>query len=336
MAIRVSSAKQVDALTSDLGSHDAVARAAAAARLIVIGARAVDRLLAAAQSDAPAGLRIEAWRALDGIGDARTLEPALRALDDRDPAVAVAAAAAVRRFVRGADGAAAVDRLSAIVLDRRRPDVVRAAALRALDDLGPKTTAPLRRSVASDPGDALRAESSDRRSGSRARASAGYGVSARSPERLARRAAFSESRLRKAAEQSLPDDPVALRRDILEAAGEAAPEILVHLIDRIREREGAEAPATRPAWMLARAAAHLALARRGSRLALYDLRETVESARAPLPVEVLQAIVLVGDPTLLEPVAAAHTRAADPWSRRHLAEAFYAIVNRERLTARSR
>ena len=82
MAIRVSSSKQVDALISDLGSLDAVARAAAAARLIVIGARAVDRLLATAQSDAAAAVRIEAWRALDAIGDARTLEPALRALDD--------------------------------------------------------------------------------------------------------------------------------------------------------------------------------------------------------------------------------------------------------------
>src|SRR5262249_4354965 len=139
--------------------RDGVARDAAIARLIVIGPRAVERLLATAQSDGTATMRIAAWRALDAIGDARALEPALNALGDRDQTVAAAAATVARRFVRSAQGASVVDRLTAGVLDRRKPDIVRVAALRALGDLEPTTTAPLLQSLADDPSDAVRAES---------------------------------------------------------------------------------------------------------------------------------------------------------------------------------
>ena len=46
-------------------------------------------------------------------------------------------------------------------------------------------------------------------------------------------------------------------------------------------------------------------AQRDSRLAVYDLRETIESASAPVAVEFLQALTLVGDISCLEPIAAA-------------------------------
>src|SRR5207245_1063273 len=104
------------------------------------------------------------------------------------------------------------------------------------------------------------------------------------------------------------------------------------IVERVREREGAEPAARRDEWRLARASAHQALAIRGSRLALYDLRETLETAKGRLPVEFLAPLALIGDASCLEAIAAAHAAAGDTWWRQHLADAFYAIVTRERLT----
>ena len=102
----------------------------------------------------------------------------------------------------------------------------------------------------------------------------------------------------------------------------------------MREREGAEPAAARDQWRLARAAAHVALGHRGSRLALYDLRESLEAAKAPLPVEFLAALSLVGDASCLEAIAAAHAQGEGRLVAPHLADAFYAIVAREKLTRR--
>ena len=41
-------------------------------------------------------------------------------------------------------------------------------------------------------------------------------------------------------------------------------------------------------------------------MALYDLREAIEQASEPLPADFLEALRLVGDPTALEPLAAAY------------------------------
>ena len=57
-------------------------------------------------------------------------------------------------------------------------------------------------------------------------------------------------------------------------------------------------------------------------------------AKAPLPVEFLTALSLVGDASCLAAIAAAHARAKDAWWREHLARAFRDIVSRERLTRR--
>jgi hypothetical protein len=99
--------------------------------------------------------------------------------------------------------------------------------------------------------------------------------------------------------------------------------------------------------MTARAAAHQVLAARGSTVALYDLRETIESGE-PAPVELLAALDAIGDRTCLEPIAAAYARAgatapgrtrsgdtvAPDWWRDHLAAVFRAIVAREKLSER--
>src|SRR5207253_3137749 len=129
-----SSSQQIDALIAALTSRDALVREAAVARLIVSGARAVDRLLRVAGSDADVAARVAAWRALEAIGDPRALGAALLVVADRriDAAIGAAAAAAARRFIRGPRGAAVVDALTAAVLDRKRPEAVRLAALDAL------------------------------------------------------------------------------------------------------------------------------------------------------------------------------------------------------------
>jgi hypothetical protein len=81
---------------------------------------------------------------------------------------------------------------------------------------------------------------------------------------------------------------------------------------------------------------HQALALRGSRVAMYDLRETIEGARGPVPVSFLAALHVVGDASCLEPLAAAcaRTGTGDARWRHQLGEAFHAIARREKVTTR--
>jgi len=92
----------------------------------------------------------------------------------------------------------------------------------------------------------------------------------------------------------------------------------------------------REEWRAVRGLAHQALAARNSRLALYDLRDSLlEPDR--LPVAFLAALEEIGDATCLEPLAAAYdasSRSGDAWWREHVAAAFRAIVLREGLTRR--
>jgi hypothetical protein len=92
--------------------------------------------------------------------------------------------------------------------------------------------------------------------------------------------------------------------------------------------------------MTVRAAVHVALAHRGGRLGLYDLRETLEGASAPLPVEFVAALTAIGDASCLEPIVAAYARTrpaprpGHDWWHERLADAFQTIVTRERVTRR--
>ncbi len=320
VAIRVSSSKQIDALIADLAAASAVTRETAVARLTLLGARSVERLIAEAAGADDAQARAGAWRALEAIGDPRALEPALAALafHDLDPAVGGAAIGVARVHLRGAHGAAAVDRLATVLVDRTRPELIRLAALRALRDLGPATIEPVLASLASDPNDTIRTEA---------------GLDDQDAAHVVEDAAAV---LTRAARGDLPDDPATVRHALKLSGQTAALPTLVEVVERVRVREGSEPIGARDQWRLARAAAHVTLAERGSRLALYDLRESLEAARGPLPVEFLAAITLIGDATCLEAIAAAHVKARpkDDWWRRHLAEAFQAIVKRDQLTRR--
>jgi hypothetical protein len=319
--IRASSSKEIESLAADLSSVSAATRDAAVARLIVIGARAVERLVALARSTAGAPARAGAWRTLEAIGDPRALEPALTTLADAgaDPAVAVAAVGVARVFLLGDRGAAAVDRLTSVVLDRERAETLRLAALRALRELGASTVAPVVTSLANDRSALIREELRSAAATPRGRSD--------------RTVVDPFVDLARAAEAGLPDDPAALRRALSRADADVSLPILLRIVERVREREGSEPAARRDEWTMARAAAHVALANRGSRIALYDLRESLEKA-APLPVEFLAALSLVGDASCLEAIAGAYAKARNGWWRQHLADAFRTIIAREQLTRR--
>ncbi len=322
MSIRASFAKEIVALVADLSTHSAVTREAAVARLTVIGDRAIDKLVAVIESAGPASARVAALQALESIASLRALDRTLAVVDDPDPAVAAAAISAARPLLPSARGAAVVDRLTEVALDALRPSDVRLAAIHALTDLTPKTLQPLWNILARDSNTTVRAMAES--------------ATARRP----RLQTDPLHDVAAAAEGTLPGDPVALARAIGEAGRTLALPLLHRLVERIREREAAEPPARRAEWTNARAAAHLALANRGSRLAVYDLRESLERATAPLPVELLAALSLVGDVSCLEAIAAAYARSAasnrarTDWWRQHLATAFQTIVTRERVTRR--
>lgn len=320
MVIRASSGKQVDALIADLASPHALTRDGAVARLTVIGERATSRLIAlVASADAGVDARVSALHALGGIGDMRALQPALTALDSTAPAIAVAAVSVLQVFLGSTRGVDVMDRLTAVAVDETRDRLLRLAAIRALRDVGAETIKPLLASLGSDPDKAVAM-------------AAGLGPAA---------AADPVFILKEATESALPDSPGVLRLAVTEAGSHVPLPVLQQLVEKVRFREGAEKGPVRAEWTALRGAAHATLAQRGSRLALYDLKESFESAREPLPVEFLGAVAAVGDATCLEPLAAAYTRATengrrvDDWWRQHLTDVFRTIAAREQVTRRS-
>ena len=273
----------------------------------------------AARRESGTDARIAAFHALEGIGDLRAFDPALDALDDEDPLVAACAVGVLQTFLTSSRGVEALDRLTAIAVGRTRPRPVRLAAIRALRDLGPSTIAPLLTALGSDPDQAIAL-------------AAGLGPDA---------AADPVYLVRDAVETSLPDSPAGLRLALTEAGGQVPPPMLQQLVERVRFREGAVSGPIRAEWIALRGAAHKALADRGSRLALYDLKESFESAREALPVDFLGAAATVGDAACLESVAAAYTRAmdtgleVDDWWRQRLVDVFRAIASREQVSKRT-
>jgi HEAT repeat protein len=320
VVIKPSAAQEVRALIADLIGQDPVRREAAVARLAVIGSRAVERLVTVVRSPAAATARTGALTALESIGDVRGLEPSLASLDDADTSVVLAAIGVARTFLCSPEGAPALDRLIGVALDASRDPHVRLAAIDALAQVPGKALAPVWKRLGQDKSAAVR---------QRARRAGGL-----------KGKPAPEADVAAAAEGSLPDDPAQLQRRITAPAGALPLPTLHRLVAVIREREEREArPEERARWRVARGTAHQALAVRGSRVALYDLRETIETTDDPLPVEFLAAASAIGDATCLEPIARACHRAAGrgtpgDWWTTHLAEAFREIVRRERITAR--
>jgi hypothetical protein len=186
----------------------------------------------------------------------------------------------LQTFLTSARGVEALDRLTAIAVNRTRPRPVRLAAIRAIRDLGPSTIAPLLTALGSDPDQAIAL-------------AAGLGPDA---------AADPVYLIRDAVEATLPDSPAALRLALTEAGEHLPLPLLQQLVERARFREGAVSGPIRAEWVALRGTAHKALADRGSRLALYDLKESFESAREALPVDFLGAAAAIGDAACLESV----------------------------------
>ena len=311
MPIRPSSGAEVKPLIAALGGTDDVQREAAVARLAVIGPRAVEHLLHAYPS-ATSRSRSAILRALEGIADARALPIARDALNNSSLELSLAAIGALRGLLPGADASKdALDALMSAALDGNRPTELRVAAFEALRDLPRDIVQPIRATLASDADSVVRAAA-----GAREDSGAGWHA---------------------AVAGDLPSHADALK-DLIGAHHAAASLTeLQRLVDHVRARETAETDSARRAeWRALRGSVHHALASRGSRLALYDLRDSLLDD-GPLPVTFLAAIEEIGDASCVEALAGAYdesSRSADVWWREHLAGAFRAIVRREGLTRR--
>lgn len=312
MAIKSSHASEIRALVQSLESDTAVERDIAVARLAIIGERAVDRLVAAYPKTGREA-RIGILRALEAIADPRALQTARSGLEDGGE-VAAAAAGALRALLDSADERAAAGALDALVgaaLDHSRERRVRVAAFEALRDMPADVVEPvsaaIRQLTGALPSDPVQGE--------------------------------LEAVWRDATDGRLPEEPSTLRDAIASRAAAAPLGTLQRMIDacRVRENEGAVGT-DRAGWLAARGALHQALALRGSRVALYDLRETLEGARGPLPTTFTTAVHAIGDASSLEGIAVAWSMAEASGStawRQQLEAAFDAIVRREKVTRRN-
>lgn len=316
MVIKASAASEIRHLIDALGGEDAVRLEAAIARLGAIGARAVDHLVAAYRTAATREKKVALLRALEVAGDGRTVLVARQAILEGGD-VAVAAVAALGALLDAAHSPTATDVLDVLVataLDSAKERRVRLASFQAIQHIplvGDRIAAALR----ADP-DA--------------------GMSAGAHE-VPREKAAADAVWQDTLEGRLPDEPVLLRDVAATRAPAAALGALLKTIDLVRERERSmSAGAKRDEWRAARGALHQALALRGSRVAVYDLRETIEEARGPLPVSFLAALHVVGDESCVESLAAAYARTPtdDARWRHQLGAAFRAITRREKITRR--
>jgi hypothetical protein len=292
-------AHDVRTLLQALG-QDGDRREAAIARLTILGTRVVPQLIAEFSRTDDRDRQVAVLRVLEATADERTLplaETAVAAGGD----VAVAAIAVLRelltRTVRSAD-VKALDLLLSIARDATRDRRLRAAAREALD------AAP------QDVREALGA----------------LGTSEDQAEALWQDALGGH----------LPDDARQLRDAIGTHAEKAPLADLRRLIERMVERERAQTKASAiTEWRAARGALHQALALRGSRVALYDLREAFAQASGALPSSFLGAVTLIGDESCVEPLASAYANAgADARWQLQVAQAFREVVKRERITKR--
>ena len=323
MAIQRSAAGEIHRLVDDLSGPDPVAREAAAARLIVIGERAVAHLLDGLKATPSDVGRAAIVRVLEATHDRRGLEAALALLKDprTEPGVAGAAISLVASVLESDQGTETFDALTAVAVDSTRAEPIRLDAIDALARVPPRVIAPLVERLATDASPAVRA----RLSGARSRPAA-------HPDPLAAVEAIAAGG---------PVDPAGLRRLLGEVESTAPLPTLHRLVEtiRVREQQSARSDLDRSEWMSVRGAVHRALAGRASRVALYDLRETFETAAGVLPEDFAAAVGAIGDASCLEPLAGALARAAASrrtkaaW-RASLLAAGRAIVRRERLTRR--
>jgi hypothetical protein len=304
---------EIARLIEELAADDVLRRETAAARLALTGRKAASALARLIEdATAPATARLAALEVLETTDPARAAGAALAVVDAAHDELAIAAIASLARAVHdsGAAAAAALDRLTALALDVGADATRRIAALSALEPLPPRVVDPIYQALRSDP-------------------------ASRVVARVVRRQSGEHASLDEMVDQGLPSSAAVLAAVVRDEAAEARVTVLRKLIDLIRAREQ-QARGDAGDWMAVRGQVHQHLAARGSRLALYDLRETLETSTGPLPVGFLAAAAAVGDATCLHAIASAWIAApaSEAWWRDHLAAAFAAIVRRERIRAK--
>jgi hypothetical protein len=288
----------VPLLIEALRGH-ATQREAAIARLTIVGTRAIGGLVETYRATSDRSLQIAILRVLEASGDARALGVVRHAVAGRGD-LAIAGIAVLRELLGRRQGSIEVEALDLLLAITRDPSAerrVRAAAMLALDN----APEDVRKAIGpfdpdQSPDDALWED-----------AIAGH----------------------------LPDAPGSLRDAIPAHAATAPLADLRRLIEAVNAREQ-QAPGEAAAreWLALRGAIHQALALRGSRIALYDLRDTFERAAGALPSSFLGAVQMAGDESCLEPLATAFARTGDERWQHQLAQAFHEIVKRERMTKR--
>jgi len=311
--IHPSTAADVDRLIAELRSAEPIRRETASARLAVIGVRAVDKLhQTALDAAAPIDARSAALDALAAIGDPRSFETAARLAEGDIPRIAAAATDVLGSIARVKDRRSlkAFEWLTATALRTDASDERRLEALNALAGLSERQVAPIYAALRRD-------------------------VKAEIAAGVLRQTDGRELTLDRVADEGLPDDPALVSAIAREEGRGVRVTTLRRVIERVRAHER-ETQEKRAEWRSVRGKLHQLLAERASRLALYDLRETLEAAAAPMPVGFLAAAAMIGDAACLAPLAAAWVSAAgrDRWWSEHLADAFRSIVRRERLTRR--
>jgi hypothetical protein len=315
MSIKPSSASEIRTLTAALASGDEVTRETAVARLAIFGPRAMDRVMATYVA-ADRNTRRAILRVLEAIADPRALPLARRALAEGGD-VSVSAIATLRALLDSPQTSAATEAFDALVevaMNRTAERRARLAALDALRDMPEDVRGRVGEALRSDPDPQIQA-----------------GLSHAPHD-----AAVADAVWRDAIDGDLGEDPSQLRDALATRGASAALGVLQKMIDAVRLREGAlPSPGEREAWRALRGALHQALALRGSNVAIYDLRETFDSATGPLPATFLTAVHVVGDSSCLASLATAYAAHTDERWRQQLSAAFGAIEARHKITGRS-
>lgn len=284
----------------------------AVARLRLVGALAVPKLVDLARAtDAPAAARARALRVLASVGGREAVQTGIACLEAADLEIVEEACVLLGDRVQrpDAEGARALDALTALAMSPAIAVDRRLLALAALDGLPDALLRPVHDALAQDP-------------------------SSRIVSRVLRQRAGGAWSLEGIVERGLPPSPALAGAIAGDEAEDAPVTLLRKTIDLVRTRESQAGPDEQLGWRSVRATLHDALARRHSRIALYDLRETLESATGPVPIGFLAAAAAIADVTCLEAVGYAWMSAAvgDQWYRDHLRDVFTAIVHRERIT----
>jgi HEAT repeat protein len=373
MPILPSRAQDIHKWLGRLSSESAAERDAAIARLTLLGPRALEPLQAVLRGAGPARLAamavVEALRdpralpdllrlaadpdtavarraieAVAAYNDGRAARALARSLPDLRPEARAAAASGLARLY-AAGAVEALEPILDVLLDEDEDEATRLAAASVLRHLEPRersaVAARLRHTRNAALGARLRAVPLHDDAGDPAALVETLVASSGNPELALKSAQALRAcgdravePIHRALESTERLLPLRLLAETLGHFGAPASIPALHrLIERLSRRArdaGDEAAAVAEV----KAAAHLALAALGSRIALYDLREMLEVPSPLAVLRLLEAASAVGDATVVPALAAlaAYDRTLTP----ACARAFGAIVSRERLTRRSR